>query len=130
MLLDVDTASATYDHHCAHCGLVRRGLRIHPQHGDLVAFHDAMSGPQIQTPPCPQCKSVECFRVDIAPHEAGEGLHPLSLVGTRFPDTGGVVTEHDIDGSSHPVHRQQAQRILALVRHPHLADHLKPTPTP
>lgn len=112
MLLTVDPARGAFDHTCHTCGVTRRGLRIasdltrHTCDGVVVnlGVH------------CPACQTLELFRLDIAPHEAGEGRHPDSLAGTRFPDTGGVVSAHDVDGSDHPHHREQATHILALKR--------------
>lgn len=122
MLLAVDAATSHFAHRCEACHVARQGLRCDPALGDLAVMYDNSVACNLVVT-CPACGTGEIFRL-VAPAEAGEGLHPDSLVGRRFADTGGVVVEHNVDGSGHPHHREQARLILALARQPHLAPRL------
>ena len=129
----------TFDHRCPRCGVVREGLRIDPARWHLTIFRDyAGNAVSVVTAPCPTCAQekhpesgqpifqVECFTLNIPAYEVGEGNHPGSLVGTRFEDTGAVVTEHTHGYSLDPQIVAHKRLIRALQAHPHLAKHAPP----
>lgn len=127
----------TFDHECARCGVVREGLPIDPTKGHLWLWRHPTTGLalSISTTPCPTCAQEtdqwgqpilcnESFPLHIPDHEVGEGAHPDSLVGLRFEDTGGVVTEHTHGYSLDPETVAHKRLIRALQAHPHFAPHV------
>jgi hypothetical protein len=125
----------TFDHECPRCHTLREGLPIDPARGHLTVGYDhAGHSSSVTTSPCPTCLThidewgepvtcVESFRLHIPKHETGEAPHPESLVGHRFEDTGGIVTEHTHGYHLGEIHVTQARLIRALQAHPHLAPH-------
>src|SRR5690242_6524803 len=95
MIVSVSDDGESFVQRCEgpRCG-AERTLRTQPKAGHVRIDHDALSaGDTFTTPPCPACGSVECFRLDVAPHETGDALQPGARVGERLPG-GGIVHEH------------------------------------
>ncbi len=95
MIVSVSDDGESFVQRCAGAGCgAERTLRTHPTFGDVRIDHDALAqGDTFTTPPCPHCGAVECFRLDLAPHETGDAPQPGTLVGQVLPG-GGVVHEH------------------------------------
>ena len=132
-IADFDKSSGTFTHTCALCGHTEAGLHLDPGRGH-VRVNDEQTALAIR--PCPRCASAdgehvqEFVRLNIPSWEAGEGPHPGSLVGTRFANTGGIVTEHVVGYHLDPQRVRQCQLIRAMQRHPALAAHAPLRPDP
>jgi len=109
MLRLIDVIALTATHHCESCGTVRRV----PFAAVQVTSENLIIGP------CPTCQvqgatTTEHFSLNLTRVDTGEIQHPQSLVGTRMPDTGGVVVEDSRFESPHH-RREQARLIRALM---------------
>lgn len=118
-----DANRGVFHHKCARCGHERRNLPVDPLHG-----HVAIGEQCLTLSACPECAKagymvVEHLRLDIPAWEAGEGVHPGSLVGTVFPDTGGIIVEHTEGYHLGNEHVEQARLIRAMQRHPAVHAH-------
>lgn len=109
MLRLIDAVARIATHRCDECGTIRAVPFAQVQ----VTTENIIIGP------CPAClaaglTSTEHFRRDLTRADTGEIRHPQSMVGTVFPDTGGVVVEDSRFESPH--HRKvQALLIRALM---------------
>ena len=104
------SSATTYHQHCdaPGCGLQQYGLLI----AQIRTTPDVLV-----LPACPGCGAVEVLRRHHAPHELGTAVHPGSLVGTSFADTGGVVTAHQVGYHLEPHTLALRQRIHDLSQH-------------
>ena len=131
-IAEFDASGGTFTHQCGECGHTESGLHLDPAKGHVRMNAE---GDVLAVRPCPQCAAAgwhvqEFVRLNIPSWEAGEGPHPGSLVGTRFANTGGVVSEHTVGYTLDTQRVRQCQLIRAMQRHPALAAHAPLRPDP